>query len=188
MKKIIVNLIKPIVYLFYDRKYLIGKYFNELRGGWLWALRGILWQKIFGFNKHIPWPVSPFVVVQNAKNIEFDMADINIFQSPGCYFQNNFGGKIYIGKGTYIAPNCGLITSNHDVDNLEKHSISKDIKLGERCWLGMNVVILPGVKLGNNTIVGAGAVVTKSFPQGNCIIAGNPAKLIKVLEVKGNNE
>ena len=43
----------------------------------------------------------------------------------------------------------------------------------------MNSVILPGVVLGDSTIVGAGSVVTKSFKEGNCVIAGNPAKVIK---------
>lgn len=45
----------------------------------------------------------------------------------------------------------------------------------------MNAVILPGVILGNNTTVGAGSIVTHSFPNGNCVIAGNPARLIRTL-------
>jgi acetyltransferase-like isoleucine patch superfamily enzyme len=40
---------------------------------------------------------------------------------------------------------------------------------------------LPGVIIGDKTIVGAGAVVTKSFIEGNCVVAGNPAKLVKKL-------
>ena len=46
---------------------------------------------------------------------------------------------------------------------------------------GMNAVVLPGVKLGNGTIVGAGSIVTHSF-EGHCIIAGNPARLLKYLK------
>jgi acetyltransferase-like isoleucine patch superfamily enzyme len=57
----------------------------------------------------------------------------------------------------------------------------KDVIIGKKCWIGMNSVILPGVCLGDHTIVGAGSVVTKSFPDGNCIIAGNPARIIRVL-------
>ncbi|MFH4151026.1 DapH/DapD/GlmU-related protein, partial [Acinetobacter baumannii] len=86
---------------------------------------------------------------------------------------------IYIGKGSYIAPNVGIITSNHDLADLESHTEGKDVVIGDKCWIGMNSVILPGVVLGNGTIVAAGAVVTKSFKQGNIVIAGVPAKIIK---------
>jgi acetyltransferase-like isoleucine patch superfamily enzyme len=57
----------------------------------------------------------------------------------------------------------------------------KDIHLGEKCWIGMNAVILPGVVLGPGTVVGAGAVVTKSFPEGHVVLAGIPAKAVKIL-------
>jgi acetyltransferase-like isoleucine patch superfamily enzyme len=40
---------------------------------------------------------------------------------------------------------------------------------------------LPEVELGDFTIVGAGAVVTKSFKEGYCVLAGNPASIIKNL-------
>ena len=46
----------------------------------------------------------------------------------------------------------------------------------------MNTMILTGVELGDNTIVGAGSVVTKSFTDGYCVIAGNPAKIVKKLD------
>nr|WP_283244199.1 DapH/DapD/GlmU-related protein [Luoshenia tenuis] len=55
--------------------------------------------------------------------------------------------------------------------------------LGEKCWIGMNSVVLPGVTLGPHTVVGAGAVVTKSFPEGYCVIAGNPARMIRKLDI-----
>lgn len=46
----------------------------------------------------------------------------------------------------------------------------------------MNSVITAGVTLGPRTIVAAGAVVAKSFPDGFCVLAGVPAKIIKILD------
>lgn len=171
---------KVIGSLFFDKKYLSGKYFDESLSGWKWLLKGIVYQKILGYNKHVPWPVSPYIGLTNPENIVFDLNDIDNFQGFGCYFQN-LNAKIYIGKGTEIARNVGIITSNHDFYDLAKHMDGKDVIIGNKCWIGMNSMILPGVKLGDNTIVGAGSVVTKSFPEGNVVIAGNPAKVIKKL-------
>lgn len=51
----------------------------------------------------------------------------------------------------------------------------------DNVWIGEGVVIMPNVTIGKNSIIGANAVVTKSFPE-NSIIAGNPAKLVRIIE------
>lgn len=177
------HFIKSIVLLFfsafYDKKYLKGYFFDVKRMGWIWCWKGLK-GRLWGDNKKTPWPVNPRTIVSNSKNIVFDIDNINIFQTPGCYWQA-FGAMIKVGKGSYIAPNVGLITTNHDVHNLDVHIEGKDIIIGENCWVGMNSVILPGVMLGNRTIIGAGSVVTKSFTSGNVVIGGVPAKIIKHL-------
>lgn len=172
--------IMTAVRLVFPAKYLRGRHFEESRIGWIWAWRAILWQKILGFNRGVPWPVSPLIIVGSAQNITFDMDDLNNFQGVGCYFQSS-RGKIHIGKGTWIAPNVGIITSNHDPADLDAHLPGEDVIIGDGCWIGMNAVLLPGVRLGDRTTVGAGAVVTQSFPEGHCIIGGVPARLIKRL-------
>ncbi len=182
VKALILPWLRWISYIFFQKKYLQGKYFDKGLIGWKWVLKGIWFQKILGFNRKIPFPCHPNITISNYKNIIFNPDDLNNFQSPGVYWQC-FKAKIYIGKGSYIAPNVGLITANHDFSDLSSHSIGKDIVLGEKCWIGMNSVILPGVKLGNNTVVAAGAVVTKSFEAGNCIIAGVPARFIKEISI-----
>ena len=135
--------------------------------------------KKYNINQTVPWPVSSQIRIINPSNIIFDPDDLNNFQGFGNYFQAI--GKITIGRGTYIAPNVGLITSNHNLEDLDKHDPPKPIYLGEKCWIGMNSMILPGVTLGPHTIVGAGSVVIDSFEKGNCVIAGNPAKIVKKL-------
>lgn len=52
------------------------------------------------------------------------------------------------------------------------------VAIGDRCWIGQNVCILPGVCLGDGCIIGAGSIVTRSFPGGS-LIAGNPARLLR---------
>ena len=174
----IVPIVKLISPLFFDKKYLKGRHFDNGISGWFWVCRSILWQKIFGFNHQIPWPVSPFIVISNPNNIVFHVDNLDNFQQFGNYFQNLYG-KITIGHGTYIAPNVGIITTNHDPKDLDCYLEPKDVVIGENCWIGMNSMLLPGVHLGNSVIVGAGSVVTKSFDADNIIIAGNPAKVIK---------
>lgn len=170
---------------YYNRKYLKGRYFEgKFKGmcnqGWKWVACDGFSNLFLRSNRNIPWPVSYKVTVTHPENIFFDPDDLHIFHTYGTYFQA-IDAKIYIGKGSWIAPNVGLITANHDLVNLDNHTQGKDIVLGKENWIGMNSVILPGVTLGDNTIVGAGSVVTKSFPSGNCVIAGNPAKVIKQL-------
>lgn len=172
-------------HIFYKGKYLKGKYFKRFQysQGWRWTMHAFFMQKIVGINRKVPFPVNHNVTVTNYKNMEFHRDNITIFQKPGNYYQAS-GAKIIIGKDSYIACNVGMVTANHDLTDLSKHTGGKDIVIGPNSWIGLNSVILPGVVLGPHTIVGAGAIVTKSFPEGYCVIAGNPAKKIKELEME----
>lgn len=170
---------RSILSLFYDSKYLRGKFFEEQKYGFVWAWKGVL-RSLYLRKRGIVWPISSQCRLASGHNMNVSPNSLNIFQQPGCYFQN-YRGKIIIGENVWIAQNVGLITENHDPYNPEKHLDPKDIIIGDSCWIGMNAVILPGVKLGKGTIVGAGAIVTHSF-EGDCIIVGNPARLLKKLK------
>ncbi len=186
--KPIQSLLRLFFSVFYEKKYLYGYYFEYRIVGWLWAWNGIKGRKL-GNNSNVPWPVSPFTVVNGADNIVFDKDSLHIFQTPGCYWQAS-DAKIYVGKNCYVAPNVGIITTNHDSNDPSKHVKGHDITIGDNCWIGMNAVILDGVTLGKNTVVAAGAIVTHSFPEGYCTVAGIPAKIIKKrneMEVKRND-
>ena len=52
--------------------------------------------------------------------------------------------------------------------------------IGDNVSLGASVTIIGNVHIGNNVIVGAGSVVVKDIPD-NCVVAGNPAKIIRCL-------
>jgi len=53
-----------------------------------------------------------------------------------------------------------------------------EVRIGDRVWIGENVVILPGVSIGNGVIIGANSVVNRDVPE-NSIVAGSPARVIK---------
>ncbi len=63
-------------------------------------------------------------------------------------------------------------------------TIGKQWPGGEKPVIGNNVfictgaVVLGNITIGDNVVIGANAVVTKSVPD-NCIVAGNPAVIIK---------
>lgn len=178
MKTIVIIILRNIFSLFYSKKYLRGYFFEKKKMGWYWCLMGLP-SRLWGANRNIPWPVNPNTVISNP-NIDFDVNNINIFQTPGCYWQCK-KAKIIVGKNSWIAPNVGIITTNHDIHDTSRHCDGKEINIGESSWIGMNSMVLPGVTLGPHTVVGAGSVVTKSFPNGYCVIAGVPAKIIKEL-------
>ncbi|APG26663.1 hypothetical protein A7E78_01565 [Syntrophotalea acetylenivorans] len=173
-----VPVLRGIAPLFYKKELLRGRYFDDSLEGWLWVFRGFWFQKILGFNRHLPFPASSHVHVSDPQNLILGSNVLNNFQSFGIYFQN-FSGKIHLGNDCYIGPNVGLITANHDLSDPSKHLPGKDIIIGARCWVGMNSVIMPGVVLGEGTVVAAGSVVTKSFPEGNVLLAGSPVKVMK---------
>lgn len=182
---------KIISIFLYEKKYLKCKYFydkptNITAVGWNWITKDFFGRLLFRKNLRVPFPVSPFIMITGHKNIQFNVDDLNIFQNHGNYFQTFGDSKIIIGKGTWIAPNVGIITTNHDQNDLSRHLKGENIIIGDNCWIGMNSVILPGVELGEKTIVGAGSVVSKSFKNGNCVIAGKPAVVINRIVKKEN--
>ncbi|WP_411063125.1 acyltransferase [Vibrio rotiferianus] len=80
---------------------------------------------------------------------------------------------VHIGRYSYVA--YGAIVLTHDFIN-KKHV---DTFIGDNVFIGAYAVITPGVSITNNVVIAAGSIVTKSIDESNCIVAGNPAKVIK---------
>lgn len=138
----------------------------------------LFFQKLLGINSKAYWPVHFTSTIKYPENI-YSGIDVSPGYMPGCYIQGM--GEIYLGDYTQIGPNVGIITANHDFNDNRK-DILKKVYIGKYCWLGMGAMIMPNVTLGDFTIVAAGAIVTKSHEDGYCILAGNPAKVIKNLD------
>jgi len=122
------------------------------------------------------FPIHPTSTLNGSwKNVLVGI-DASPTASPGCYVQAL--GKIYIGDYAQIAPNVGIISSNHFMLDIRKHIIGK-VVIGKYCRIGMGSIIHSNVILGDFVTVAAGSVVTQSFEKGYCVIAGNPAKIVE---------
>lgn len=126
-----------------------------------------------------------------------------------CYieppFHSNWGGKhvhfgkgvyanfgltcvddthIYVGDHTMFGPNVVLATAGHPLmPELRKHGIQYNmpVHIGENCWLGAGVIVVPGVTIGDNVVIGAGSVVTKDIPS-NVIAMGTPCRVVRQID------
>lgn len=94
------------------------------------------------------------------------------------------GGKLVIGSHVTISGNVFISNLIHsyeqpNVHALKQEHIIKPVEIGDYCFIGYGVSILPGTRLGKNVIVGANSVVKGDFPD-YVVIAGVPAKIIKI--------
>ena len=94
------------------------------------------------------------------------------------------GATVRIGKDTIFAGNVSLISENHSsnpesIITYHAQPLSTgEIVIGEGCWLGQNVCVLPNVTIGKKCIIATSSVVTRDVPDYS-IAAGIPAKIIK---------
>jgi acetyltransferase-like isoleucine patch superfamily enzyme len=90
-------------------------------------------------------------------------------------------GKVKIGKNAFFAPNVSIYTAGHPIHPDSRNSQYEygiGITIGDNCWLGGNVVVLPGVTIGDNCVIGSGSVVTQDIPA-NTIAVGNPCRVLR---------
>ncbi len=134
-------------------------------------------KKLFGELPEGLELLSPFTC-DYGKNVHLGK---NVFININNYFMD--GSTITIGDNVFIGPSCGFYTATHPLDykarneGLEK---ALPIVVGDNCWFGANVSVMPGVTIGEGCVIGAGAVVTRDMPA-NSVIGGVPAQVIKRL-------
>lgn len=135
------------------------------------------------------WPLGSIAVQSNGVFIMHEYSKIERSTQIKCVNRVEIGSYSAIAEGTVICDN-----NNHPISpsyrkkmrltpvghqmRTWKYSANAPIIIGENCWIGSNVRICKGVTIGDNSIVAANSVVTKDVPA-NCIVAGNPAKVVK---------
>lgn len=107
--------------------------------------------------------------------------------------------RIEVGDDVLISWGCNIVDHNSHAISWEQrkqdvrdwyhdkkdwtHVIVKPVKIGNKSWLGLNVIVLKGVEVGEGAVVAAGSVVTKDVPAWT-VVAGNPAKVIREISIE----
>lgn len=134
---------------------------------------------------------------------KYDIHPTFRFNGPGIQLYGD--GKIAIGHGSYlgsmssiqsvdghtveigvkcsISHNVRIYTMNREPDqdmSSDDIKVRKgDVKIGDYCWIGVNVFIREGVVIGDNCVIGANSVVTCDLPS-DTVCGGVPAKVLYV--------
>ena len=169
---------------------------------------------ITGTNNYIQYPIyiegDKFIKIGNncsfGKRLRLEAISkyLNNIYTPEIFIGSNVDigsdchigsiNKIVIGDNVLIASKVFITDHSHGKNDLNDMTNSPRLRslyskgcviIEKNVWIGESVSILPNVYIGENCIIGANSVVTKSFPA-NSIVAGNPAKLIRILNDRIN--
>ena len=96
-------------------------------------------------------------------------------------------GKVIIGDHFHSGSNILIITQNHnyfspDFLPYDNKDVTKEVIIGNACWVGSRVTILPGTILEDGVVVQAGAVLFGKIPKCS-VVGGNPWKVIKYRDI-----
>jgi acetyltransferase-like isoleucine patch superfamily enzyme len=97
-----------------------------------------------------PW-VMPPINMDYGHNVKLGK---NIFINFNSVFLDTC--LITIGDRTLVGPNVSFYSATHPLDPALRNGLSgpelgKEIHVGSDCWIGGNVVILPGVTIGKGS-------------------------------------
>ena len=101
----------------------------------------------------------------------------------------NYGVSIGATKSITIGAECNLgpyvnivDTDFHGLEPERRHErpTPRPVRIGDNVWLGVRVIVLPGVSIGDGSVIGAGSVVTDDIPP-RSLAVGAPARVIRSL-------
>ncbi|KAL1642898.1 hypothetical protein SLS58_005139 [Diplodia intermedia] len=111
----------------------------------------------------------------------------NVSIGKNCFMNFNLTildtSLVIIGDRVQMGPNVSIYGAGHETSVLSRIKFVEfghPVRIDDDCWIGGQVVILPGVTVGRGCTVGAGAVVTRDVPPYS-VAVGSPARVIRTL-------
>lgn len=99
------------------------------------------------------------------------------------------GNNVLIASHVFISDNSHGSYKGNDQDSspdlppTERDYWTAPVVIGDNCWIGEGVVIMPDVEIGEGCVIGAHSIVNKNIPP-KTIAVGSPAKVIKKWDEK----
>lgn len=169
--------------VFYDKSVMIDKTTHiDIRNG----AKCILGKNVTlrsdekGYHTAMSFPTRIFADTSHAKIEIGDNCRLNGV-SVHAKLDIRIGANCVIATGVHIIDSDGHVVNSANRTNWDQ-DIPKSIFIGDNVWIGLNAIILKGTTIGDNSIVSAGSVVKGFFPA-NVIIQGNPAIIVKELNL-----
>jgi acetyltransferase-like isoleucine patch superfamily enzyme len=97
-------------------------------------------------------------------------------------------GNLIIGDHFHSGSEILVITQNHNYEDPEllpydENDIVRDVTIGQACWIGSRVIILPGTVISDGVVAQAGAVLFGKIPR-CAVVGGNPWRVLKYRNVE----
>ena len=132
------------------------------------------WNK---FNLGETSTIEDFTAINNG------VGDVIIGDRTRIGLSNTLIGPVQIGNDVRLAQHVVLSGLNHNYKAIDKPIHKQGVAVNpvvieDESWIGANVVVVSGVTIGKHSVIAAGSVVTKDVPE-YCVVAGNPARIIK---------
>jgi len=101
-------------------------------------------------------------------------ANLQVFSQQRVTVEDDvmFASNVFINDGSHGFQNGARAYKDQPIFRI------RPVRIGRGCWIGQNVVIMPGVTIGAFSIIGANSVVTRDIPS-SCIAVGSPAVVKK---------
>jgi maltose O-acetyltransferase len=111
----------------------------------------------------------------------FSIGDQSFITGP---MHIDLGARVRIGDRVHIGHDVTVLTVDHEIGPPTERCgalVAAPVDIGDGCWIGSRVTILPGVRVGHGSVVAAGAVVTRDVAP-NTLVGGVPARVLRNLD------
>ena len=91
---------------------------------------------------------------------------------------------VTIGDRVMFGPFVSIFGATHETEVQSRRDgieYARPVSIGDDCWVGGNVTIMPGVAIGKGCTIAAGSVVTKDIPDFS-VAMGTPARVVKKVD------